>query len=95
MDIDLGKIASIFGDQNATNLSGVVTGYSTDSRTTEKGDLFIPLIAERDGHDFIEDALSSGAIGHLYSHGSPQKNGIKVTSTIEACLLYTSDAADE
>ena len=92
MDIDLGKIASIFGDQNATNLSGVVTGYSTDSRTTEKGDLFIPLIAERDGHDFIEDALSSGAIGHLYSHGTAQKNGIKVTSTIEALHILASEA---
>ena len=92
MDIDLGKIASIFGDQNATNLSGVVTGYSTDSRTTEKGDLFIPLIAERDGHDFIEDALSSGAIGHLYSHGRAQKNGIKVTSTIEALHILASEA---
>ena len=28
--MDLGKIASIFGDQNATNLSGLVTGYSTE-----------------------------------------------------------------
>ena len=84
MDIDLGKIASIFGDRNATNLSGLVTGYSTDSRTTVKGDLFIPLIAERDGHDFIQDAISSGAVGHLYSHGTAQKNGIKVNSTIEA-----------
>ena len=73
LNIDLGEIASIFGDQNARNLSGLVTGYSTDSRTTEKGDLFIPLIAERDGHDFIGDAISSGAIGHLYSHGSAKK----------------------
>ena len=73
MDIDLGKIASIFGDQNATDLSGLVTGYSTDSRTTKKGDLFIPLMAERDGHDFIDDAISSGAIGHLYSHGIAKK----------------------
>ena len=92
MDIDLGNIASILGDENATNLSGVATGYSTDSRTTEKGDLFIPLIAERDGHDFIEDALSSGAIGHLYSHGRAQKNGIKVTSTIEALHILASEA---
>ena len=92
MDIDLGNIASILGDENATNLSGVATGYSTDSRTTEKGDLFIPLIAERDGHDFIEDALASGAIGHLYSHGRAQKNGIKVTSTIEALHILASEA---
>ncbi len=92
MDIDLGKIASIFGDRNATNLSGLVTGYSTDSRTTVKGDLFIPLIAERDGHDFIQDAISSGAVGHLYSHGTAQKNGIKVNSTIEALHTLANEA---
>ena len=92
MDIDLGKIASIFGDKSATNLSGLVTGYSTDSRTTKKGDLFIPLIAERDGHDFIEDAIASGAIGHLYSRGSAQKNGIKVNNTIEALHTLASEA---
>ena len=92
MDIDLGKIASIFGDQNATNLSGLVTGYSTDSRTTKKGDLFIPLMAERDGHDFIDDAISSGAIGHLYSHGTAKKNGIKVSNTIEALHILAGEA---
>ena len=92
MDIELGKIASILGDRNATNLSGLVTGYSTDSRITEKGDLFIPLIAERDGHDFIDQAISSGAIGHLYSHGTAQKNGIKVTSTLEALHTLAGEA---
>ena len=92
MDIDLGKIASILGDRNATNLSGLVTGYSTDSRTTEEGDLFIPLIAERDGHDFIEEAISAGAIGHLYSHGAAQKNSIKVNSTIEALHTLAGEA---
>jgi len=92
LDIELGKIASILGDRNATNLSGLVTGYSTDSRITEKGDLFIPLIAERDGHDFIDQAISSGAIGHLYSHGTAQKNGIKVTSTLEALHTLAGEA---
>ena len=92
MHIDLGKVASILGDQDATNLTGQITGYSTDSRTIEKGDLFIPLIAERDGHDFIEDAISSGAIGHLYSHGTDLKNGIKVNSTIEALHTLAGEA---
>ncbi|MEM8620312.1 MAG: UDP-N-acetylmuramoyl-tripeptide--D-alanyl-D-alanine ligase [Actinomycetota bacterium] len=42
-------------------------GASFDSRTTQPGQLFVPLIAERDGHDFIGDARSRGAVAHLTS----------------------------
>ena len=35
---------------------------TTDSRTAEKGSLFIPLKGERsDGHDYIDDVLKTGA----------------------------------
>ncbi|MBA2795728.1 UDP-N-acetylmuramoyl-tripeptide--D-alanyl-D-alanine ligase [Streptococcus porcinus] len=33
-----------------------------DSRKIEKGDLFLPLKGERDGHDFIDRAFESGAV---------------------------------
>ncbi len=40
-----------------------VQGYSIDSRTVELGDLFFAVRGERlDGHDFVEQALSRGAI---------------------------------
>ena len=39
-------------------------GYSIDSRTVEPGELFFAVKGERlDGHDFVEQALSRGAIG--------------------------------
>src|SRR5690606_3237909 len=39
-----------------------VKGVSTDTRTIEKGQLFIPLIGENfDGHKFIQDAALKGA----------------------------------
>ena len=39
-----------------------VTGVSIDTRTLEKGDLFVALIGEnRDGHEFAADALGKGA----------------------------------
>ncbi|WP_298918548.1 UDP-N-acetylmuramoyl-tripeptide--D-alanyl-D-alanine ligase [uncultured Algimonas sp.] len=41
------------------------TGLSIDSRTTRPGDLFVPLIDARDGHDFIDAALMAGAAGTL------------------------------
>lgn len=37
-------------------------GVSTDSRTIDDGELFVALNGERfDGHDFVEDAVGSGA----------------------------------
>ena len=38
-----------------------VSGISIDTRTLEKGDLFVALSAARDGHDFVLDALKKGA----------------------------------
>jgi UDP-N-acetylmuramoyl-tripeptide--D-alanyl-D-alanine ligase len=39
-------------------------GYSIDSRTVQRGELFFAVKGERlDGHDFVEQALSRGAIG--------------------------------
>lgn len=43
------------------------TGVSIDSRTLAPGDLFVALTAERDGHDFVADALAKGAAAALVS----------------------------
>ena len=39
----------------------VVDGATQDSRAVGAGMLFVPLVAERDGHDFIAAALEWGA----------------------------------
>ncbi len=45
---------------------GPVTGVSIDTRTLEKGDLFVALEGEtRDGHEFIRLAFEKGAAGAL------------------------------
>ena len=31
--------------------------------------LFVPLVAERDGHDFIADAVAAGAPAYLTARG--------------------------
>lgn len=39
-----------------------ISGFSTDTRTLKKGDLYIPLKGEHfDGHDFFKEAIESGA----------------------------------
>jgi UDP-N-acetylmuramoyl-tripeptide--D-alanyl-D-alanine ligase len=57
-----GTISS--GDPNAT-----ITRISTDSRTLQPGDLFVPIRGENfDGHQFVEQAAQRGASGALVEH---------------------------
>ena len=44
------------------------TGVSIDTRTLQKGDLFVALKDVRDGHDFVADALRKGAAAALVSY---------------------------
>ena len=43
-----------------------IYGISIDTRTLKKGDLFVPLVHVRDGHEFIDEAIKKGAGGELY-----------------------------
>lgn len=45
-----------------------ITGVSIDTRTLQKGDLFVALKAARDGHDFVAQALEKGAAAALVTH---------------------------
>ena len=42
-------------------------GVSIDTRSLQPGDLFVALQAERDGHDFVAQALKNGAAAALVS----------------------------
>lgn len=48
------------------------TGISTDSRSVREGDLYVALVGDRfDGHDFVTDALASGARAAVVSRPAP------------------------
>lgn len=40
-----------------------IDGFSIDTRTLQRGDLFFAIVAERDGHAFVGEALARGAAG--------------------------------
>lgn len=44
-----------------------IDGASFDTRSLRAGQLFVPIVAERDGHDFIPIALDAGAPAYLTS----------------------------
>lgn len=68
----------------ASGPAGEVTGATQDSRALEAGQLFVPLIAERDGHDFIDGAVRDGAGAYLTSQPPGPGVAIAVEDTMEA-----------
>lgn len=48
------------------------------------GQLFVPIVAQRDGHDFIDDAVNRGAGAYLTSRDPGRGTAIVVPDTIEA-----------
>lgn len=58
-------IAEVIGGYASGNWTA--NGISIDSRSIEKGDLFVALHNERDGHQFVNAALKAGAAGALIS----------------------------
>ena len=42
-----------------------VVGAAIDSRLVTGGELFVPVVAERDGHDFVPAAVAAGAAAYL------------------------------
>ena len=50
-----------------TTCDWLASGVSIDTRTLQKGDLFVALSDARDGHDFVAQALEKGASAALVS----------------------------
>ena len=66
----------------------LLEGATQDSRLVTPGCLFVPLPAERDGHEFIGAALDAGAAAYLTSSGLEvgAGSGIIVPDTAVALL---------
>jgi UDP-N-acetylmuramoyl-tripeptide--D-alanyl-D-alanine ligase len=61
-------------------------GASFDSRSLRPGQLFVPIVAERDGHDFIDSALAAGAAAYLTSRAPGAGTAIQVADTARALM---------
>jgi len=62
----------------------IVNQISTDSRNLVVGDLFMALIGERfDGHHFLSQALSNGAMGIIISRPHISLEGLKIPLVIQ------------
>ena len=88
MRLDVRTVAEITGGHLMQNGASVeLQGISTDSRTLQSGDLFIPLRGENfDGHDYLTQAIQRGAAACLSEEmvGGLLVPVIKVKDTLKA-----------
>ena len=61
-----------------------VDGATIDSRSVRGGELFVPVAAARDGHDFIAHALRAGASAYLTARAAGEGSAIAVDDTLVA-----------
>jgi UDP-N-acetylmuramoyl-tripeptide--D-alanyl-D-alanine ligase len=61
-----------------------VDGAAIDSRLLRAGALFVPVVADRDGHDYIDAALSAGAAAYLTSNAPGRGTAVAVDDTTAA-----------
>ncbi len=63
-----------------------IDGAGFDTRTLRPGQLFVPLVAERDGHEFIGEALVAGAAAYLTARPAVGGSAIEVGDTLRALM---------
>ena len=73
MKMQLAEIAKAINSTCEGNDQTVITSVAFDSRKISEGGLFVPLKGERDGHDFINSAISNGASATLWQKDRPNK----------------------
>ena len=72
-----------------------VDGATNDSRALVAGQLFVAIVADRDGHDFVGDAVAAGAPAYLSERGASPTvaaTAILVDSTRDALAALGHEA---
>ncbi len=69
-----------------------IDGAGFDSRTLRPGQLFVPLVADRDGHEFIPAAVAAGAAAYLTARrAGAGGTAIEVADTATALMDLATD----
>ncbi|CAN5894366.1 UDP-N-acetylmuramoyl-tripeptide--D-alanyl-D-alanine ligase [soil metagenome] len=71
-----------------------VDGAGIDSRRIETGQLFVPIVAGRDGHEFIVSATRAGAGAYLTSGPIEAGTAVRVADTAAALTALGHHARD-
>ncbi|MCX8054468.1 MAG: UDP-N-acetylmuramoyl-tripeptide--D-alanyl-D-alanine ligase [Ignavibacteria bacterium] len=91
------EIIAIFGEDNVLNVrQNEFIGVSIDTRSTEAGEIFVPLIGEKiDAHELLPDAFSKGASLAIVSKSWFNNNAEKVEGKPLVLVEHTLRALGE
>ncbi len=85
MQFSISELANRLGGEQV-GPDVIVAGASIDTRTVQPGELYVPIVAERDGHEFIAAALDRGAPAYLTQREPIGGTAIVVADTAVALL---------
>jgi UDP-N-acetylmuramoyl-tripeptide--D-alanyl-D-alanine ligase len=86
--IRLDRFADIVGGKLVADGSATLEGFALDSRSVNKGDLFLAIKGENvDGHDYAPQALKAGAVAILAERDVPGPH-ILVPNIVEALAAF-------
>ena len=90
----LDEVAAATGGRLHGDESAEIDGVTQDSRDVQPRMLFVPLVAERDGHDFIADAVAAGASAYLTAREPcvPGAAAVRVDDTMGALTALAREA---
>lgn len=86
MDYDLFTVAAICCDlpPDIQRPEARLNSITTSSQEVRPGALFVPLVDKRDGHEFIPDALNSGAAAFFLRKGHPIRKKLSAVALTRA-----------
>ncbi|MGH9867284.1 MAG: UDP-N-acetylmuramoyl-tripeptide--D-alanyl-D-alanine ligase [Candidatus Polarisedimenticolia bacterium] len=94
MERDLATIAKVTGGVLRGSGDIVPGGYSIDTRTLAKGDLFFAIVGPRqDGHRFVPEALGHGASAVVVSRAEVLPDGPAPAIIVQDTLTALQDLA--
>lgn len=84
MRFDTDEIAAATGGERLGDPVDI-DGATIDSRRNVAGRLFVPIVADRDGHDFVDAALAAGAPAYLTARiDTTGRPAVRVDDTLRA-----------
>ena len=93
----ISALAQIIKAETTGDISGVIAGVSTDSRTIGQGECFFAVAGENfDGHNFLHNAFAKGAICAVVSRNVdckrfPRGRILKVGDTVKALGEFAAE----
>ncbi|MBD0023817.1 UDP-N-acetylmuramoyl-tripeptide--D-alanyl-D-alanine ligase [Gordonia pseudamarae] len=86
MRFSAAQIAQATDGEVVGDADAVIDGVNIDSRIVGPGQLFVPIVAERDGHAFIGKAVEAGATVYLSSDPTTDVPGATVVRVADTAL---------